>query len=363
MKQGNTKGIVTRQPPASHNKSPAANPRLSDETAEEKGFFDRAWDNMRSGVSRLGDNIADGAAWVVNNPWEATHLALDVVGMIPVVGEVADGANAVLYLARGDYGNAALSASAMIHVVGSTATMGKMADKAVTAVAKRSGGIGGKPPSSGAKVRGPKRARMQPHRVACFKPVNTPKARAAARQNIEKDYPKGSKHKTEQEYLRDETHTQLSHQGAALNKMTVKEYMEGRDLFNQHKRNSGHFNKDKSEIVNVDAAREEHRREIARTREAEYKDSGINRDEAEKLAEKDSYEIMETLALLHDPDQVLAGDKAKAEKFGLANVNASIGSNWNKAGKGQLSRVESIDKAVKDLPEDLLLNIVLEVCS
>ncbi len=44
--------------------------------------------------------------------------ALDVVGMIPVVGEIADGINGVVSLARGDYVGAALSFTSMIPVVG-----------------------------------------------------------------------------------------------------------------------------------------------------------------------------------------------------------------------------------------------------
>ena len=43
---------------------------------------------------------------------DALHTTLDVVGMIPGVGEVADGANALVYLAEGDKVSAALSAAA-----------------------------------------------------------------------------------------------------------------------------------------------------------------------------------------------------------------------------------------------------------
>lgn len=34
------------------------------------------------------------------------HLGLDGLGLIPVVGELADGANALFYLSKGDYTNA-----------------------------------------------------------------------------------------------------------------------------------------------------------------------------------------------------------------------------------------------------------------
>ncbi|MCD2186656.1 DUF6531 domain-containing protein [Actinomycetospora soli] len=50
------------------------------------------------------------------------HAALDVVGLVPVVGEVADGANAAWYAAEGDYLNAGLSAAAMVPFAGWAAT-------------------------------------------------------------------------------------------------------------------------------------------------------------------------------------------------------------------------------------------------
>ena len=46
------------------------------------------------------------------------QTGLDVIGFIPVVGEIADGANALIYLSQGDYVNAGISAIAMIPVVG-----------------------------------------------------------------------------------------------------------------------------------------------------------------------------------------------------------------------------------------------------
>lgn len=54
---------------------------------------------------------------------------LDLVGLIPGVGEVADGANALIHLARGNYADAALSAAAMIPIAGTAATGGKFLRK------------------------------------------------------------------------------------------------------------------------------------------------------------------------------------------------------------------------------------------
>ncbi|KAG2882952.1 hypothetical protein PC115_g21794 [Phytophthora cactorum] len=60
---------------------------------------------------------------------DVTQTVLDVAGMIPVIGEVADLANAGIYAARGDYTNAALSAAAAIPFVGWAATGAKFAVK------------------------------------------------------------------------------------------------------------------------------------------------------------------------------------------------------------------------------------------
>lgn len=64
---------------------------------------------------------------------DAVHTGLDLVGMIPGVGEVADGLNAVIYAAEGDYENAGLSAAAMIPGVGNAVTVMKFAKKVESA--------------------------------------------------------------------------------------------------------------------------------------------------------------------------------------------------------------------------------------
>lgn len=51
---------------------------------------------------------------------------LDVAGIIPAIGEVADLANAGIYATRGDYTNAALSVDAAIPFVGCAATGAKL---------------------------------------------------------------------------------------------------------------------------------------------------------------------------------------------------------------------------------------------
>ena len=64
------------------------------------------------------------------------QTALDLAGFIPVFGEIADGTNAAIYLARGDYFNASLSATAMIPYLGWFSTGSKLGRKALKAADK-----------------------------------------------------------------------------------------------------------------------------------------------------------------------------------------------------------------------------------
>lgn len=68
---------------------------------------------------------------------DAVHTGLDILGAVPVIGIVADGANAAIYAAEGDYVNAAISgASAAANLIpGGGAAM--KAGKAAVAVGKQ----------------------------------------------------------------------------------------------------------------------------------------------------------------------------------------------------------------------------------
>ncbi|WP_354670079.1 DNRLRE domain-containing protein [Streptomyces sp. S.PNR 29] len=68
------------------------------------------------------------------------HAALDVAGMVPVIGEAADVANGIWYAAEGNYTDAALSLSAAIPGVGMAATAAKYAKKGAKAVDAVKGG-------------------------------------------------------------------------------------------------------------------------------------------------------------------------------------------------------------------------------
>lgn len=97
---GNTLGRVSGETPATGDAAEHSNPDVESETPAE-------------GIT--GNQILDGL-----------QLGLDVVGLIPVFGEVADIANAGISLARGDYAGAALSLLSAIPLAGYLGTAGKV---------------------------------------------------------------------------------------------------------------------------------------------------------------------------------------------------------------------------------------------
>ena len=84
------------------------------------------------GTVRADPNLANARATVTSAAsaqLDNAHTALDAAGLAPGVGIVPDAANAALYLARGDLGNAAISGAAMVPVVGQAAGGGRLAAK------------------------------------------------------------------------------------------------------------------------------------------------------------------------------------------------------------------------------------------
>lgn len=75
------------------------------------------------------------------NLLDTLQVGLDLIGLIPGVGEVADGVNGLIYLARGDKVNAALSFGAMIPIVGWAATGGKFVKKGAGVVKSVTEGV------------------------------------------------------------------------------------------------------------------------------------------------------------------------------------------------------------------------------
>ena len=184
-------------------------------------------------------------------------------------------------------------------------------------------------------------AKMKEHKVGCFDPVNTPKARANARKNIDLGHPPKAKSEkwSEDQYLKWETDRQLEMQQNALNAMTAKDYEKGRELFKQNGRGSG---------LDQVQARQNYEKDLADSKFEENLET-MDPISARKKADQDSKDIMSTMAALHNPDQISAGIMSDAPMdMGLKNVNSSIGSGWgNKAAGESISRVDSIVDAVK----------------
>jgi hypothetical protein len=68
---------------------------------------------------------------------EEMHLALDLAGFIPGIGEFADLANGVIYTIEGDWFNATLSFAAAVPIAGWSATGAKWANKAIIGASGR----------------------------------------------------------------------------------------------------------------------------------------------------------------------------------------------------------------------------------
>ncbi|WP_053719233.1 RHS repeat-associated core domain-containing protein [Saccharothrix sp. NRRL B-16348] len=76
----------------------------------------------------------DAVSWVGDNLSTVGHTALDVAGMVPGLGEIADGINGVWYLAEGNYVDAGLSFAGMVPFAGWGATAAKWGNKGYDAV-------------------------------------------------------------------------------------------------------------------------------------------------------------------------------------------------------------------------------------
>ena len=103
---------------------------LSKQVADLVGnILNGLWQGLASALSR--PMAAPPPAFTLS---DVGHTALDLLGFIPGVGIVADGVNALWYLAEGDYVNAAFSAASMVPGLGDAAAAAKLTVKAGTAI-------------------------------------------------------------------------------------------------------------------------------------------------------------------------------------------------------------------------------------
>jgi DNA/RNA non-specific endonuclease len=103
--------------------------------------IEAAGDALGAGARAIGDaaeqggRMFEGALEAAKNmsPSDIGHSVLDVAGMVPVIGEPVDLANAGWYAAEGKWADAALSAAAIIPLAGNAATAAKWGKRAVNA--------------------------------------------------------------------------------------------------------------------------------------------------------------------------------------------------------------------------------------
>lgn len=92
----------------------------------------QAWSDTKAAASEAWDSVSEYTKdWTLS---DIGHTALDVVGLIPVVGEAADLINALWYLAEGNYVDAAISAASAIPLAGYGATAVKVGRKTYKAL-------------------------------------------------------------------------------------------------------------------------------------------------------------------------------------------------------------------------------------
>ncbi len=91
-------------------------------------------------------------------------------------------------------------------------------------------------------------------------------------------------------------------------------------------------------------AREEYGESLTEKYKKEYEKQGVGAREAKKMAQDKSGRIMNEMAALHNPDQIVGGaNKVDTKAIGLKNVNSSIGSQWK-------TRVQTLDEAAAKVP-------------
>ena len=99
--------------------------RFSQVVGDTIDFIIERKDDIINGLKKVGVFLLDG-----------TQFVLDILGLIPGVGELADAVNGLIYLARGDLLNAGLSFAACIPFAGWAATGGKIVGKIAKVIDK-----------------------------------------------------------------------------------------------------------------------------------------------------------------------------------------------------------------------------------
>jgi hypothetical protein len=262
---------------------------------------------------------------------DGVQVGLDVAGFIPVVGEIADGVNGSIYLARGDKVNAALSFAAMIPVVGSAATGAKYVNKGLK--------YGEEIADAGKTIKKPTNAKdqlKQDSADALITPIVTKKSSKGTDnvkhlddvpriKEIEVNFNRNVKHDPE-EFAR-----QLKDQEKGMNELTVDEYQKNRERYIAEGR-----------AIEGNVAQQTAREEAFSDKVAELIHNGKSFDEAEKEAK----EWLNTQAALHNPDQIAGGKSDKIDGMGHKGINSSIGAQWR-------YRIDVVDEQIMEIAKKM----------
>ena len=336
---GNTLGRVSGEAPATGDAAEHSNPEIESETPAE---------------DVTGDEILD-----------SLQLGLDIIGLIPVVGEIADVANGGISLARGDYTGATLSllsAVPFVGYLGTAGTIGRHGTKAVLeasvktskevvertaieAAQKRAKEAAARKQASGGKVR-PKK--LQKKKPECFDPRQSDAYKKMSEAG-KKGYLKA--------YAR-----QLKRQEGAINNMSAKEFSGARRIFNETKRRTGDSGRNPLADKAQRDYRRDRRKEIEKSIYESKRNKGLDPKVAKAEAKAESGAIMEKLAALHEPDMI-AGGWAKPDPTGLGDkrINSAIGGSW-----GHKERIETIERAAEraiERGEGMdMMNVELTIC-
>jgi hypothetical protein len=128
---------------------------------------------------------------------------------------------------------------------------------------------------------------------------------------------------------------QLDGQERGLNEMTVEEYLQGREAFE---------NKTVSRDPGVARqARAEYEAALGRMRARALIGQGLPPAAAKAQAAREAKDVMKALAALHNPDMVTGGED-KIGDFGDRNVNSRIGRQWK-------DRIRWLDAQARKIPE------------
>ncbi|WP_420291493.1 polymorphic toxin type 15 domain-containing protein [Burkholderia thailandensis] len=320
------------------------------------------------------------------------HTGLDVLGAIPEVGALFDGANGLIYVAEGNMAEAAISGgSAVADLVPGLGTAGKAVKYGVKGAAK----LGAKEAAEQvakqeAKVLAEREAKQLAEKEA--KELAERQAKEIAEQNAKRKAKQEGKEVAEGEgkkgakvvekrlpekkvpcfhpfdkkkfakmsadeqkaYLK-EMAKQLKRQEAEINGMTAAQYKAARDAFAKYKRNPL-----------ADGKQASFRRDFEQTVSSSIRDSLINGGmgvgQAKAEAAKRTAEVMDKLAALHEPDQVAGGwMDPDPKKMGRKDVNSSIGGSWNQ--DGRVGTMDSTaDDAIRNGRGNEKMNVKLEPC-